>query len=163
MLPLDPPLRRTNRIGGAPDPTAWRLFEDTTPPADQDQADHARDILDFQPENLLAMAMLAHDARSVFEHMAIVREAVRIGQRLWAPQLSGLVAAPDWGESRDAMPFLTCVLTYSKNLVQEGNRDEAIQCLRFLLKLDPSDRLGAVDKLAEEGLVLAAETGLRMS
>lgn len=58
MLPLDPPLRRTNRIGGAPDPTAWRLFEDTKPPPDQDQADYARDILDFQPENLLAMAML---------------------------------------------------------------------------------------------------------
>jgi len=109
------------------------------------------------------MAMLAHDAKSVFEHTAIVREPVRIDQRLWAPQLSGLAAAPDWGGSPDAMPFLTCVLTYSKSLLDEGSRDEAVQCLRFLLKLAPSDRLGAVDKPAEDGLMLTAETGRRMS
>lgn len=50
-----------------------------------------------------------------------------------------------------------------KNLLHEGNLDEAIECFRFLLKLNPSDRLGAVDKLAEGGLILTAEIALWIS
>lgn len=163
MLPLDPPLRRSRNPGRPIETGAWRHFSSWVPKGEERQVDYADALLDLQPHNLFAMGLLAVHARNAFEQAAILREAVRVGQRLWAPELSGSAPAPDWGGSQETLPFLTTVLSYAMVLMREGNQKEASQCLGFLLKLDPDDRVDAVRTMEEAGLILPTTSGPRMA
>lgn len=163
MIPLDPPLRRIVRLNGVVDDTTWRRILEWVPETAKAQVDFAHGILELQPHSLPAMDILARHAGSEFEHAAIVREAVRIGQRLWAPHLTGEADEPEWGTNPETRPFLAFVVAYAEILVAEGNQDEASQCLGLLLKLDPNDSIGAINALEKAGLVQPAVPGMRMT
>jgi hypothetical protein len=159
MLPLDPPLSRDarpTRVNPSRryDNAEFKAFcrNSDSPGA---QLRFARHLLGRDPENIWAMMILARHTETITEYMALLREAVRVGLRLWSPQLAGRIAAPCWGTDRDAAPFLGAVLAYGMALMEEGSRDEAAQCLRFLLRLDPEDHLGAVACMTDVGLVLS--------
>jgi hypothetical protein len=157
MLPLNPPLTR----GASPTFVSpeRRLDEheleafDSDPNNRKAQLYFARHLLERDPENIWAMMVVARHSETGVEYLALLREAVRVGLRLWAPELTQNAPKRDWGSDRDAAPFLAAVITYGMALMEEGHRDEAAQCLRFLLRLDPEDRIGAVASMEEVGLV----------
>ena len=157
MLPLDPPLSRGARPGWMNrdrpfDDAALARF-DRNPESPAARARFARHLVQRDPENVWALMILAGDARSAVERMALLREAVRVGLRGWAPHLSGRLPAPDWGSDPDAAPFMAGVLAYGVCLMKDGHRDEAAECLRFLTRLDPADSIGAVEVMAAVGVV----------
>lgn len=163
MIPSDPPLRRIIRLDGAIDDTTWRRIPEWIPEAAEAQVHYAHGLLDLQPHSLPAMDILARNAGADFEYAAIVREAVRVGQRLWSPQLTGESDAPEWGTDPETRPFLSFVTAYAEILVAEGNQKEAIQCLGLLLQMDPNDSIGAIETLEKAGLVQPSAPGMRMT
>lgn len=160
MLPLDPPLT----IGAEP---GWingnRMFsygelealrEDPEDPGRQSA--FARRLLERDPENLWAMAILARDAATDFEEVVLLREAVRVGLKLWAPALEGRRSEPDWAVDRDARIFTGIVRAYGLALAASGHATEAGECLAFLLRLDPEDSQQAVSSFELVGVVAPA-------
>ena len=162
MLPLDPPLSRGARPGwvNTDRPIDDAEFQelDGDPDNPEVQARFARHLLEHDPENIWAMITLSENAQSEVERIVILREAVRVGLRLWSDQIAGRLPAPDWGQDRETMPFTGAVLGYGLALMETGHRDEAAACLRFLLRLDPADNVGAVEALSGAGLVVLAAT-----
>ena len=71
-----------------------------------------------------------------------------------------------WWDEPDTRPFLLSIYALGHQSAVMAHRDEAVNCVRQLLKMDPSDRLGAeemartVDLLPVAAADLAA--GLRM-
>lgn len=160
MLPLDPPLTRGAEPG-------WinhdRMFSEgelealREDPDDPDrQTEFARRLLERDPENLWAMAILARDAATDFEEIVLLREAVRVGLKLWAPALEARRPEPDWVRDKDARLFTGLVRAYGLALSGAGHRSEAAQCLAFLLRLDPEDSQDAICAFEVVGVVANA-------
>lgn len=84
-----------------------------------------------------------------------MREMVRIGLKQWEPALSGWEPAPDWETDLSCHPFMTAIIWHAEDLLEEGLKDEAAQCLAFLLELDPQEHHGVVESMAEGGLIIA--------
>ena len=169
MLPLNPPLTDGARpsLTNPARPYAEEAFQafDRSSGDAASRIHFARHVLERDPENLWAMSTVAAGAATEVEGMALLREAVRVGLRLWAPALRGSQPAPDWGRDEDTIPFLGCVLAYGLALHEMAHHGEAAQCLRFLLKLDPLDSLGAERIMASAGVqteVGTAPGGRRM-
>ncbi len=163
MLPLDPPLTRGAAPGWmnpAREVDGRELDALCAAPDDREvQAAFARHVLEGDPENAWALMVLAESAQTLVERTVLLREAVRVSARLWAPVLDGRRAAPDWNSDRGARLLLGCIVAYGVVLAEGGHSEEAKQCLRFLLRLDPDDAIGAVAAMAEAGVV--APTGSR--
>jgi len=164
MLPIDPPLTRGaspewrhERVASGPEIEALR----SDPDDHSVQTDLARSLLERDPENLWAMAVLARGAESDFEALVMLREAVRVGLRLWASALDGSNTAPDWAANLDARVFTGLVRLYGLALMDIGFAAEAPECLAFLLRLDPADQEGATAAFADAGLVAPA-SAMRM-
>ena len=166
MLPsLDPPLTRGARaLWMNPD----RPFDDEEIDrlgADPDdggrQERFARHVLDRDPENIWAIMVLAERAETMVERIVLVREAVRVGLRLWGPSLAGRAPEPDWTDDRVARLFTGAVLAYGVALMEAGHRAEAAGCLAFLLEVDPGDAIGAVEAFSEVGLVVGGDRRVR--
>lgn len=154
MIPLDTPLRRYPR-GDDPrnDPAGWMKFARSFDDLAEDLV-YARDVLDRMPENIWAMMIIVLQAQTKAEGRALTREMVRIGLKQWEPALSGREPAPAWGTELSCHPFMTAIIWHAEDLLEEGLRDEATQCLAFILKLDPEDRHGVVESMAEGGLII---------
>lgn len=155
MLPLDPPLTAGAR------PT-WmnpdRPFDDEAhaafaldPEDPARQSEFARHLLERDPENVWAMTVLATNAESLTERLAMLREALRVGVRLWRPELSGRAPAPDWGADPDSRTFLAAIVAYAVSLADAGHRTEAMDTLILVLELDPLDRIGAAETMRRRG------------
>ena len=106
MLPIDPPLAKpklsrtlTGARRSADIPAHISDLVDEMFDADgASQAQLARMVLAYDRENIEAFTVLAEHAQSVAERVTLLREAVRIGNRLWTPALNG--AKCSWCERR---------------------------------------------------------------
>lgn len=144
MLPLDPPLApdaiRTERhplrhlsdderqamTGARHDPVAKLRF--------------GRHLLTTNSDTILGRMLVAEAAPTAVETEALLRDAVRIGLRLWSPELTG--GAPVlWYDDADTRLFMAAVSAYGRTLRLRGLEDEARKCADFLLGLDPADRM----------------------
>lgn len=158
MLPLDPPLPRT-ACRASIDPSIQLPASLTRRcKADPDDAaaltELAHFVLERSPENIWARCTLANYAESEVVHDALLRDAIRIGMQLWAPEIHG-DAAVMWGHDTDTRPFLGAVMAYGVRLAAVGDRDGARNCLGFLLRLAPDDPMEAVAAFQEVGVVVA--------
>ena len=85
MLPLDPPLSRGARPGwmnpDRPSGSAEKAALDRDPGSQVAQARYAPHLVGRDPKNIWALMILAGDARTAVERMALRRGAVRVGLR----------------------------------------------------------------------------------
>jgi hypothetical protein len=100
--------------------------------------------------------LVACGAETQVERMAILRAAIRVRLRLWAPRPAKSVPTAAWRKDRKAKPLVTALLVHGMALMEEGHRGEATKCLRFLLRLDLEDRIDAIASMEEVGLVTPA-------
>ncbi|HLZ66714.1 MAG TPA: hypothetical protein VKQ29_10825 [Aliidongia sp.] len=102
----------------------------------------------YDRENIEAYTVLAEHAQSVGERVALLREAVRIGNRLWAPVLEGSETV-DWWRDLGTRPFMRAILAYGQALAEMDMPEHAEQCFKALLVMQPSDSLGAAAELSK--------------
>ena len=101
---------------------------------------HARKALSIDADCIDAYVLLSHDAATEAEAIALLREAVRVGDRLFAPVLDH----PDmhWWGFIGTRPYMRAM--HELGLALERARDlaDAEEAYRRLLDLNPNDNQG---------------------
>lgn len=113
---------------------AWDM-----PPGTRRQS-KARKALTADLDNIDAYVLLALDAKSLGERLALLREAVRVGERLWAPTLQD--SAMQWWGYLGTRPWMRALHLLGLALEEAGDTDEAEALFRRLLVLNPNDNQG---------------------
>lgn len=114
--------------------------------APEDQAEHARTALDADPENIEARIVLAMNAATSHEAIMLLRDAVRIGDQLWAPVATGEVEAL-WWEHLPTQPYLCALHHLGVAFADTGLIEQARECFEDLLTMCPDDPLDAGKEL----------------
>ena len=122
-------------------------------------------LLDGAPgQDILRPMTLAEHAATATERRHHLRDAVQAGIHKWGPETRRRRVA--WWDEPDTRPFLLSIYALGHQAATMGHRDEAVNCIRQLLKLDPRDRLGTEELARTVGLVPSvasdAAAGLRM-
>jgi hypothetical protein len=112
----------------------------------KEQTRWARMVLAYDRENIDALIVLAEHAGSIAESIALLREAVRIGNNVWGPALKGNVDVEWWWHS-GTRPFMRAIMAYGNALAETGLPDQAALCYKALLSMQPGDSLGAGEEL----------------
>ncbi|MFC0389705.1 hypothetical protein [Muricoccus vinaceus] len=99
-----------------------------------------RHLLTMNPDTLLGRMLVAEAAPTNVETEVMLRDAVRIGLRLWSPELSG-EAPVRWYDDPNTRLFMAVVSAYGRTLRLRGLGEEARECADFLHKLDPANRM----------------------
>ena len=155
MLPIDPPLAKARLKGSACGPYVASDLADHVADLVDDMFDAegktaqvkaARMVLAYDRENIDAHLVLAEHAGSMAESIALLREAVRIGNHVWAPTLKGSQRVEWWGEP-GTRPFMRAIMAYGQALADHGQPDQAKLCFKALLKMQPEDSLDARGEL----------------
>lgn len=120
----------------------------------KDQPRQARAVLERDPENIEARIMLAHHAPSPYEALALLRDAVNIGNQLWAPVWNGAIEVP-WWEHPPTRPYMTAIFHLGMVTADIGQIGTARRCFRGLISMCPSDPLEAAKEL--EALAIYAD------
>lgn len=143
MLPLDPLLPYAIRTERHP---LRRLSEDERQAFAATRNDPAamlrfgRHLLERNPDTIPGRMLVAEVAPTAIETEALLRDAVRIGLRLWHSELAG-EAPVRWYGDPDTRVFMAAVSAYGRTLRFRGLEAEARECADFLLELDPANRL----------------------
>ncbi|MFC0406984.1 hypothetical protein [Roseomonas elaeocarpi] len=152
MLPLDPPLSpvavrgERNPLSGLDPVQRAALRSDRRDP--EVRGRFARHLLETNPDSILGRMILAELAPTPAETEALLRDAVRIGQRLWGPELTDEVPVR-WFDDPETRVFMAAVSAYGRTLNRRGLEREARECADFLLALDPADRLNVEESVME--------------
>ncbi|MEL7469625.1 MAG: hypothetical protein AAFN27_14310 [Pseudomonadota bacterium] len=101
---------------------------------------HARKALTVDPDCIDAYVLLAHEAESDAEQVALLREAVRVGDRLYAPILDD----PDmhWWGFIGTRPYMRAMQILGLAHEAIGDRADAEAIYRRLLDMNPGDNQG---------------------
>jgi hypothetical protein len=114
--------------------------------------------------DILSPMSLAECAATPEERRHHLRDAVQAGIHRWAPERRKRPVA--WWDELETRPFLMAVYALGHQSATMGLRNEAVSCVRLLVKLDPNDRMGVEEMAKTVGLMpkATAETaaGLRM-
>jgi len=144
MLPLDPPLTpdaaRTERhpLRQLPEHERHAMAAFRQDP--EARLGFGRRLLGRNPDSILGRMLVAEAASTGAETEALLRDAVRIGLRIWAAELAG-EAPVRWYDDPETRLFMASVSAYGRTLRVRGLESEAQDCADFLLRLDPADRL----------------------
>jgi hypothetical protein len=92
--------------------------------------------------------VLADAAASTGEALALLREAVRIGQHVWSEALSGKERI-EWWYMTGTRPFMRAIMAYGNTLATAGQPDQAALCFEALIEMQPNDSLEARDALSQ--------------
>ncbi|WP_438749642.1 tetratricopeptide repeat protein [Pararhizobium sp. O133] len=106
----------------------------------------ARQALDLDLDALDAYNLLGIHAATHAERIALFREAVRIGERQFAPYIAE-TAGQDaeeagWWSFIGTRPWMRAQHNLGLALLEAGDRQEAISVFQTLLKLNPNDNQG---------------------
>ncbi|CZT36068.1 hypothetical protein [Rhizobium sp. 9140] len=119
----------------------------------------ARQALDVDLDAIDAYNILGIHAATHAERIALFREAVIVGQRLFAPMLNDPTGDGDedvsWWGFLGTRPWMRAQHNLGLALIAAGDRNEAVGVLRRLLALNPNDNQGIRSLL----LQLFAEAG----
>jgi tetratricopeptide (TPR) repeat protein len=107
---------------------------------------HARKALDADLDNIDAYTILAFGAKTLAERLALLREAVRVGDRLWAPCLDDEDMA--WWGFIGTRPYLRAMHNLGDALVEAGDWQETEEIFARMLALNPNDNTGARGTMA---------------
>ncbi|PZU84885.1 MAG: hypothetical protein DI528_13290 [Shinella sp.] len=113
----------------------------------------ARKALSSDLNAIDAYNILGIDAETLAERIALFREAVRIGERLFAPVFDDGDMA--WWGFLGTRPWMRAQHNLGLALMEAGDREEAMNVFKRLLKLNPNDNQGIRMLL----LQLSAESG----
>lgn len=116
-----------------------RAWEATTPGA---RAKAARAALCLDHEAIDAYVALALTVPTLAEQVALLREAVRIGAKLWAAEIKRPSAAHFWLDV-ETRPYMRAVHNLALALWEQGDRDEAVSLVEHLIRINPNDNQGA--------------------
>lgn len=100
----------------------------------------ARKGLDRDLDNIDAYVLLGLDASTLGERLALFREAVRVGDVLWAPYLDDPEMA--WWGFMGTRPYMRALQNLGIALMEAGDLGEAEEVLTRLLTLNPNDNQG---------------------
>lgn len=100
----------------------------------------ARKALKADLDNIDAYVILGIEAKTHGERIALFREAVRVGDRLWAPFVDDPEMA--WWGFMGTRPWMRAMQNLGLALDQAGDIDEAEEVYRRLLTLNPNDNQG---------------------
>lgn len=100
----------------------------------------ARKGLDADLDNIDGYILLSHSAKTMAETIALLREAVRVGDRLWGSLLED--DEMEWWGFIGTRPYMRALHELGLALQEAGDRDEALAAYQRLLKLNPNDNQG---------------------
>jgi tetratricopeptide (TPR) repeat protein len=120
----------------------------------QRRADLARQALALWPDCADAYVLLAEQARSRREAVALYRQGVEAGERALGPDAFRLDAGRFWGVL-ETRPYMRARLGLAHSLWAAGQRQEAVGHLWEMLRLNPNDNQGV--RLALAGFLLALD------
>jgi tetratricopeptide (TPR) repeat protein len=118
------------------------------------RANLARQALAVWPDCADAYVLLAEDARSRKEALALYRQGVEAGERALGPDAFRLDAGRFWGVV-ETRPYMRARLGLAHALWAAGRRPEAVGHLWEMLRLNPNDNQGVRHALA--GFLLALD------
>jgi tetratricopeptide (TPR) repeat protein len=165
-LPDRRTLERTLRqfVGGA-DPSTLKgqaeellaqAFEETDP---QRKVELARKALNLWPDCADAYVLLAEHARSRKEALQLYQQGVEAGQRALGPGVFEQDAGDFWG-LLDTRPYMRAREGLANALWTAGRRQEAVEHLQEMLRLNPHDNQGVRYTLARFLLFLDRDRDL---
>jgi hypothetical protein len=103
------------------------------------QPDIARDLLRMDPTNIEAYVTLAEHAPTWAEAVALLREAIRIGNRRWSASANRGVQI-EWATDREAASFIAAIVLYAAQLAAAGYAEEAQEAARTASDLAPHNQ-----------------------
>lgn len=101
----------------------------------------AREALDLSPDCADAYVLLAEHARSQKEGRRLYEQGVAAGQRALGPRAFDEYVGHFWGVL-ETRPYMRARLGLAEALWAGGLRDEAVDHLREMLRLNPNDNQG---------------------
>jgi tetratricopeptide (TPR) repeat protein len=104
------------------------------------QAKWARKALDADMDCIDGYVLLSHTTATDAEHLALLREAVRVGDRLWGPWIKK--KDMHWWGFIGTRPYMRAMHELGLALMEAGDFGEAETLFRLLLKLNPNDNQG---------------------
>src|SRR5205807_3327499 len=110
------------------------------PEADEDRrARLAMDALEIWPDCADAYVLLAEQARSRKEALRLYEQGVAAGTRALVPETLERDAGHFWG-MLETRPYMRARLGLAHSLWIAGRRQEAVQHLQDMLRLNPDDK-----------------------
>lgn len=106
------------------------------------RASFARQAVEQDPNALDAYVALSTVAETSIERLAILREAVRRGDRIWGEAAKRPEADFFWYD-HDTRPWMRAMNILALALWESDERPDAVALLDKLLRLQPNDSLGA--------------------
>jgi tetratricopeptide (TPR) repeat protein len=111
----------------------------------------ARKALEIDLDCIDAYILLSHHAETLGERLALLREAVRAGDRLWKPYKD--VEDMAWWGFIGTRPYMRALHELGLSYEEAGDREETQACFADLLKLNPNDNQGVRELLAHSYLM----------
>jgi tetratricopeptide (TPR) repeat protein len=111
------------------------------------QAELARQALALWPDCADAYVLLAENTRSRKQALGLYRQGVEAGERALGPEAFQLDAGRFWGVL-ETRPYMRARLGLAHSLWTAGRRDESVQHLQDMLRLNPGDNQGVRYTLA---------------
>ncbi|HWE36167.1 MAG TPA: hypothetical protein VG406_06310 [Isosphaeraceae bacterium] len=133
----DTPLDRAQEL-------MYRAFDE---PDSKKRVKLARKALDLSPDCADAYLVLADEARTRKETLALLEQAVAAGERALGPEAFERDAGYFWG-LLETRPYMRARERLADILWTMGRRDEAAEHLREMLRLNPNDNQGVRYTLA---------------
>jgi hypothetical protein len=116
----------------------YRAFEERD---EQRRVELAKEALDICPDCADAYVLLAEHAKSRKEALHLYEQGVAAGERALGPETFRRQAGFFWG-LLETRPYLRAKLGLAHSLWTAGRRDEAVQHLQDMMRLNPGDNQG---------------------
>jgi tetratricopeptide (TPR) repeat protein len=94
-----------------------------------------------------AYILISHQAQTVAERLALLREATLVGERLWKAYIKRKDMA--WWSYIGTRPFMRALHEYGLTCIESGDVAEAESVFQKLLKLNPNDNQGIRELLLD--------------
>lgn len=114
-----------------------------------------RHLLDRVPASMVARLLLGHASDDLADRLEYLAEGVEIGMERWSRELRR-PRETDWVGQLPHNLFVVLTSAYADQLGASGRHEEAAELLKFLLQLDPDDRIGAVACAQTRGVAAGA-------
>jgi tetratricopeptide (TPR) repeat protein len=147
--PQDTPLAKAQAL-------MYQAFEE---PDEQKRLQLAKDALAVSPDCADAYVLLAEHATSRKEALRLYEQGVAAGERALGVEAFQRDAGHFWG-LLETRPYMRARLGLAHSLRAAGRRDEAVEHLRDMLRLNPNDNQGVRYTLAGPLLFLDRDDDL---